>query len=100
MRKLDPKVATQEELLSPYLQLGQTDLAYQVIDEALERDRKSWLHNLGMSDAWLAETAAFRKDARFGKFAQRVGLVDYWKQYGYPDQCHPGSANEPVVCTS
>jgi TolB-like protein/Tfp pilus assembly protein PilF len=100
MRKLDPKVATQEELLSPYLQLGQTDLAYQVIDEALERDRKSWLHNLGMSDAWLAETAAFRKDARFGKFAQRVGLVEYWKQYGYPDQCHPGSADEPVVCTS
>ena len=26
--RLDPKVATQEELLMPYLQLGQYDLAY------------------------------------------------------------------------
>jgi hypothetical protein len=51
-------------------------------------------------DAWVPENAAFRRDPRFGKLAQRIGLVDYWKQYGYPDQCRAGTGDVPIVCTS
>ena len=27
-----------------------------------------------------------------------MGIVDYWKQYGYPDGCRAGSGDVPVVC--
>jgi hypothetical protein len=29
----------------------------------------------------------FRKDARFQSFVKRLKLVEYWKQYGPPDEC-------------
>jgi TolB-like protein/Flp pilus assembly protein TadD len=100
LRKIDPKIAKQEDLISPYLQLQQTDLVFQVINEALDKDSKAWTHDWSIMDAWQPESAAFRKDPRFGKLAQRMGLIDYWKQYGFPDQCHAGSGDQPIVCTS
>jgi hypothetical protein len=33
------------------------------------------------------ETRAFRKDSRFQALVTRLGLMDYWKQYGSPDDC-------------
>ena len=35
-------------------------------------------------------TRAFRNDPRFARIAERIGFVDYWKQYGYPDGCRAG----------
>ncbi len=32
--------------------------------------------------------------------AERIGLVDYWKQYGYPDDCSAGSGDRALVCRS
>jgi hypothetical protein len=29
----------------------------------------------------------FRRDPRFPAFAERLGMIDYWKQYGPPDSC-------------
>jgi TolB-like protein/Flp pilus assembly protein TadD len=97
---VDPKVATQEDLLMPYLQLGQYDQAFLIMNESLSRNRMAWTQEWDLMHAWSTEAAGFRKDPRFAKLAERIGLVDYWKQYGYPDHCSPGSGDRAVVCTS
>ena len=45
-----------------------------------------------------AENAAMRKDPRFGELAERIGMLDYWKQYGFPDGCRAGK-DTPIVCS-
>ena len=60
----------------------------------------AWLHDWNVSQTWSPEAAGFRKDPRFSPLAERIGLVDYWKQYGYPDRCHAGTGDVAVVCSS
>jgi len=98
-RSIDPKVATQEDLLMPYLQLQQYDLVYRIVDESLDHDRMAWAHDWDLMHAWTSEGAAFRKDPRFSKLVERIGLVDYWKQYGYPDRCRAGAGDVALVCS-
>ncbi len=98
MRALDPKVVAQRELVQPYLQLGQVDLVYQILFDELERDPESWKKHWDLSMAWTADAEAFRKDPRFLELATRLGLTDYWKQYGYPDGCRAGT-DSPLVCS-
>jgi TolB-like protein/Tfp pilus assembly protein PilF len=98
MRSLDPKVVPQVELIHPYIQLGQVDLAYQILFAELDRDPKAWLKKWDLSMAWRPEGAAFRDDKRFGQLAERMGLVDYWKQYGYPDGCRASDGGS-LVCS-
>jgi hypothetical protein len=100
LRAVDPKVAKQVELLMPYLQLGQNDIAFQIIEDSLARDRMAWLRDWNVMNAWSPEAAGFRKDPRFSQLAERIGLVDYWKQYGYPDRCHAGTGDVVLVCSS
>jgi TolB-like protein len=98
MKALDPKVATQSQLIGPYLQLGETDLAYRLMFESLDRDRLAWLHEWDLMHAWSSDSAALRRDPRFGILAERIGLLDYWKQYGFPDGCRAGQ-DTPIVCS-
>ena len=100
MRKVDPEIITQDDLLMPYLQLGEVDLVYRIMFEALERDRNAWVHNWDVMNTWSAESSAFRRDPRFPELARRMGLLDYWKQYGFPDRCRAGDRDVPVVCVS
>ena len=53
-----------------------------------------------MMHAWVPENAAFRNDPRFARIAERIGFVEYWKQYGYPDGCRAGPGDVPFVCSS
>jgi hypothetical protein len=60
----------------------------------------------GFSDAylnWLWQPEAFsqkaRQDPAFQGFAKRIGMVDYWKQYGWPDLCRPAPDKGPDVFT-
>jgi TolB-like protein len=98
MRSLDPKVVPQLELVHPYIQLGQVDLVYQILFAELDRDPGSWKKHWNLTMAWSPEGAAFRKDPRFGELASRMGITDYWKQYGYPDGCRAGT-DSPLVCS-
>jgi TolB-like protein len=100
MRALDPKVATQEQLLMPYMQMQQTDLVFQIIDQALAHDRLAWVKAFDLAHAWDPSQTAFRRDPRFAQLAERVGLVDYWKQYGFPDGCRAGDGSSAIVCSS
>jgi len=100
LRAVDPKVARQVDLVQPYLQLGQTDLVYQIIDDTLDADRLAWVHTLSLQSLWSPDARRFRSDPRFSEFAQRIGLVDYWKQYGYPDGCRAGTGDRALDCAS
>jgi hypothetical protein len=83
----------------PYLQLGQDDIAFQIVDDSLAHDRMAWLRDWSVTKAWSPEAAGFRKDPRFSKLVERIGLVDYWKQYGYPDHCRAGAGEVALVCS-
>ena len=98
MQKLDPAVAEQIDLVAPYIELGAVDVAYDVVFAALAKD-PSALATRWDTHVWGAESAAFRRDPRFGELAQRLGLLDYWKQYGFPDGCRGGGDDVPIVCS-
>ena len=92
MRALDPNVAEQIQMVDSYLQLDQVDLVFEVLFQALDRNPEAWIQQFDLNLAWSPEGAAMRRDPRFAELADRIGvLVDYWKQYGYPDGCRAGS---------
>ncbi|HET9692822.1 MAG TPA: hypothetical protein VFP48_00440 [Steroidobacteraceae bacterium] len=100
MRTLDPKIIKQVDLLMPYLRLGEVDIVYRILFESLEQDRMAWVHGWDIMSTWSEESAAFRRDPRFPELAQRTGLLDYWKQYGFPDGCRAGDRDVPIVCVT
>ncbi len=98
MRAVDPKVAEQMDLIQPYIHLGQVDLVYELLFKSLDEDPLAWAKRWDLIHAWGPEGKALREDPRFGELARRMGIVDYWKQYGFPDGCRAG-ADTPVVCS-
>jgi hypothetical protein len=98
MRAIDPSAIKQIDLVEPYVQLGAVDVAYGVIFDALDKDPKAWAKGWETTIAWGKDGVAFRRHPRFAELASRMGLVDYWKQYGYPDGCRAGE-DQPVVCS-
>jgi TolB-like protein len=70
--------------LMPLLILsGRTDEALVLMDELTEDGRR----DLDLGLIWTPEAADIRRDPRFGVIMGRLGLTDYWKQYGPPDDC-------------
>jgi hypothetical protein len=51
-----------------------------------------------LSEVWSPEGAPVRRSPRFAELAERIGIVDYWKQYGYPDGCSAGQGTA-IVCS-
>jgi tetratricopeptide (TPR) repeat protein len=98
LRAIDPKVAEQTDLVEPYLRMGQVDLVYRILFESLDKDPLAWVHSWDLMHAWSPEGKALREDPRFGRLAERIGVIDYWKQYGYPDGCRSGT-DAPIVCS-
>jgi tetratricopeptide (TPR) repeat protein len=99
MRAVDPKLVPQIELIQPYMHLGQLDLVYELLSKSLDEQPDAWVKRWDVSHAWGPEGKAFRDDPRFGELARRMSvMVDYWKQYGYPDGCRAGE-DTPIVCS-
>ena len=98
MRAVDPAVVPQLELIQPYMHLGQLDLVYGMLFKSLDEDPMAWSKDWTLEHAWTAEGKAFRQDPRFGELARRMGIVDYWKQYGFPDGCRAGD-DTPIACS-
>ena len=98
MRRIDPKIAKQTDLIGPYLQLGAVDQVYDTLFEALDRDGRSWATTWDFEHVWNVDGRKFRADPRFARLAQRIGIVDYWKQYGFPDFCQAGQ-DTVIVCS-
>jgi TolB-like protein len=49
-----------------------------------------------ISNMWLPEMRGFRRDARFQAFVTRLGLMEYYRQYGPPDDCE--IKNNKLTC--
>jgi len=98
MLAIDPKIMPPIGLIQPLLHLGAIDAVYEMIFAALDEDPASWVNRWDLNHAWGPEGAAFRKDPRFAELARRIGIVEYWKQYGFPDGCRAGQ-DTPIVCS-
>jgi TolB-like protein len=98
MRAVDPKLAKQSDLVHQYLQLGQVDLVYGILLGEIGEGPSAWVEKWDLTLAWAPDGEAFRRDRRFAELAARIGVLDYWKQYGYPDGCRAGD-DTPIVCS-
>ena len=41
------------------------------------------------ADWWMPESAAMRRDPRFAAIVRDIGLVQFWREFGWPDKCAP-----------
>ena len=46
---------------------------------------------------WLPLNAPVRKTERFKAFVRKAGMVDYWRERGWPDLCRPQGTDD-FVC--
>ena len=99
MRALDPDISEQVQMVDSYLQLEQLDVVFEILFDTLDEDPEAWMRKFDLNLAWSPEGAAMRRDPRFTELVDRIGvLVDYWKQYGYPDGCRAG-AQASIECS-
>jgi hypothetical protein len=71
-----------------YVLLDAMDVAYALANQCLDRmapgavyGGRSYVH------LWSPWMRPFHQDPRFQAFATRLGLMEYWQQYGPPDDC-------------
>jgi tetratricopeptide (TPR) repeat protein len=50
------------------------------------------VHGFRPQTLWRPEMAGFREDPRFPELVRAIGLVDYWRRYGWADACRPTEA--------
>ncbi len=77
--------------LPGYVGYGRIDDAYRVVN--LRRDSAgpaSWWQ------LWRDDMAPFRQDPRFAELVTELGLLDYWREHGWPDVCQP--AGDSLIC--
>lgn len=74
------------------LLLGEREVAWRAALEGIDMKLEP------MDIWWLPEAAILRTDARFEQLAERLGLLHYWKTYGWPDACN--DANTKLPCAS
>jgi len=41
------------------------------------------------ADWWMPQSATTRRDSRFAAIVHDVGLVEFWREFGWPDLCTP-----------
>jgi TolB-like protein len=87
--RIDPQ--SRGFVVALFTRLGAVDEAYALANRTLDD------FNVGLWTAlWVPEARAFRTDSRFQAFVTRLQLIDYWKQYGPPDDCD--LHGETLVC--
>ncbi len=74
-----------------YASIGRIDDAYRLVNMNPDPARFTFLWIV-----WQPEMAAFRQDPRFAEVVTELGLVDYWREHGWPDACQP--AGDSLIC--
>jgi TolB-like protein len=78
----------QRDFMVDFAQLDALDPAYQLAGRYLDEfERSGTGGGVNWSFLWIPEMHPFRRDLRFQAFVERLGLVEYWQQYGPPDGC-------------
>jgi hypothetical protein len=67
---------------------GDSELALRALEEATARNAQNALH------FWLPSMREVRQTPRFKEFIREVGLVDYWREFGWSDLCRPVGATD------
>lgn len=80
-----------ESALVFFATLGDLDRAFEAAGR-LAGDKR-----LSLALLWGPEMRAMREDPRMEALVKQVGLLDYWRQYGWPDQCQP--SGDGFACT-
>ena len=72
-----------------YALLEALDTAYESVDRCLDQLAPGATHHVAALELswWMPEFRSFRADPRFQAFASRMGLMEYWLEYGPPDDC-------------
>jgi hypothetical protein len=61
-------------------------------------ERQQQIGNAGsLQSVWVPGESAIRKTERFKALMREFGLVDYWRERGWPDLCQPVGAGD-FVC--
>ena len=70
-------------LLTGYAEFDRLDDAYRVA--------KTWRPTSGNAfwAFWENGMKNFRQDPRFADLVTKIGLMEYWREYGWPDACKP-----------
>ena len=56
----------------------------------------SWPGSVLRGDWWFAGHGIIRRDPRFPELMQQLGLVEFWREAGWPDHCRP--VGDGVAC--
>ena len=70
---------------------GDPELAIDAMEKGISIDAG------GLFILWYPAMREVRKTPRFKEFMREIGLVDYWKEYGWPDLCRP-VGDDDFVC--
>jgi hypothetical protein len=55
------------------------------------------IESSGLFFIWSPVMEKVRQLPRFKAYVKKIGLVDYWKEFGWPDLCHP-VGDDDFVC--
>jgi TolB-like protein len=83
----DLDVNTRKDMIELFTQLDALDVAFDLANQSLDQFARTGTVGSNWGVLWLPEMRPFRQDARFQDFVTRLGLMEYWKQYGPPDDC-------------
>jgi TolB-like protein/DNA-binding winged helix-turn-helix (wHTH) protein/Flp pilus assembly protein TadD len=77
---------TKAFFLEAFSRIGELDSAYALASRFLD-EHPAMPGSIDWSSLWLPEMRPFRQDLRFQDLVTRLKLIDYWKQFGPPDNC-------------
>ena len=78
------------------LQLGEPERSFDLYEHNHSGLSDAYLNWLWQPEPWSRKA---RQDNAFQGFAKRLGMVDYWKRYGWPDLCQPTASAGPDAFT-
>jgi len=79
------------------LQLGEPAHSFDLFEHDGSGLSDGYLNWLWQPESWSRKA---RQDPAFEGFAKRIGMVAYWKKFGWPDLCRaaPGKGPDAFVC--
>ncbi|HEV2701286.1 MAG TPA: winged helix-turn-helix domain-containing protein [Steroidobacteraceae bacterium] len=67
--------------------LGELDTVFDLANQCLDAAAPGAINSVSYIGLWQPELSKVRQDPRFAALAARLGFMEYWRQYGPPDDC-------------
>lgn len=79
------------ELNFVYVYVGAPDRVFEYSERLIQLQYITQAPTISL---WLPDLAPVRKTVRFKALMRNAGLVDYWRERGWPDLCRPVGADD------